>query len=276
MKANRPKILLCNDDGIRAPGIRHLWKALKAADFADITIIAPAHEKSGAGVSITWDRPMLIQKYNWEDDPETPAWSVDGSPADCIKMGMKIIMQTPPDIILSGINAGSNAGRNVLHSGTVGAVIEGVFRNIPGIAFSCENGRTPNFEVAEKYIVPITQYIMQKPLEAGSFLNVNIPQCCDHEVKGFRFTRQGKGRWLEDPILHLDNDKGKSYWLGGKPEELAEDDDCDIALLRQGYLTAVPIQVFDLTNIDEWQNRRSSFESIFQKTQPTLNATAAS
>lgn len=261
MKKSRPKILLCNDDGIRARGIRHLWKVLAEADFADLLIIAPAAERSGAGVSITWDRPMLIQKIQWENN--TPAWSVEGSPADCIKMGINVILESPPDLILSGINAGSNAGRNVLHSGTVGAVIEGVLRNIPGVALSCENGQEPNFEVAEKYVVSIAKYILEHPLESGSFLNVNFPQCIKDEVKGFRLTRQGKGRWAEDPTLHLETDHGSSYWLGGKPEELTEDEDCDIALLREGYMTAVPIHVYDLTNSREIHRRKEKFEHFF-------------
>ncbi len=178
----RPRILLSNDDGIHAPGLKSLWNALHKADFADLVIIAPAAEKSGSGVAITWDRPLQIWKAPWPE--ETPAWSIDGTPADCIKLGTRVLLENPPDFIVSGVNAGSNAGRNVLHSGTVGAVIEGIFRGIPGIAFSCENGETPNFHVAEKYIPLMIKYIMQHPLPNGCFLNVNFPQIATSEVKG--------------------------------------------------------------------------------------------
>ncbi|MCH9626582.1 MAG: 5'-nucleotidase SurE [Chlamydiales bacterium] len=258
---NRPRIILTNDDGIHAPGIKSLWKALHDADCADLFVIAPATEKSGTGVSITWDRPMLIQESPWPE--ETPAWSVDGTPADCVKMADRIIMTLKPDLIVSGINAGSNAGRNVLHSGTVGAVIEGVLRGIPGLALSCENGKEPNFHVAEKYAAQLVEYVLAHPLPVGTFLNVNFPQAAQEYVKGFRMTRQGRGRWAEDPYLHIETEHGPTYWLGGKPEELVEDDNSDISLLREGYMTAVPIHVHELTDRQELLKRQNAFESYF-------------
>jgi 5'-nucleotidase len=259
----RPKIVVTNDDGIHAPGIKALWHALHKADFADLYVIAPSTERSGTGVSITWDKPILVQKMNWPNG--TPAWAVGGTPADCIKMGERILLGIKPEFIVSGINAGSNAGRNVLHSGTIGACIEGAFRGIPGIAFSCENGEQPNYQVAEKYVVDLVKYVIQSPLEPGCILNVNFPHAVQDEVKGFRLTRQGKGRWTEEPYLHINTDHGPSYWLGGKPEELEEDLDCDIAWLRQGYLTAVPVQVHDLTDFPELKRRQDSFEEFFVK-----------
>lgn len=258
---HRPTIVICNDDGIYAPGIRSLWKSLYQADFADLFIIAPLSERSGTGVSITWDRPMLVQSVEW--DEKTPAWAVDGTPADCIKMASKMILDRAPDFIVSGVNAGSNAGRNVLHSGTIGAVIEGVLRGIPGIAFSCEDGENPNFNIAELYIPAFVQYVLENPLQSGSFLNVNFPRGIKDKVKGFRLTRQGKGRWSEDPFLHIETEHGPSYWLGGKPEELTEDEDCDIILLKQGYATAVPVFVHELTDKVELKKRQESFESFF-------------
>lgn len=259
----RPKIVLSNDDGIHAAGIKKLWKVLDDADFADLFVIAPSTEKSGTGVSITWDRPMLIQKIDWPNN--TPAWSVDGTPADCIKMGMRVILDEPIDLILSGINCGSNAGRNVLHSGTIGAVIEGVLRGIPGVALSCEDGDNPNYHVAEKYVLAIVNYILQHPLPSGSFLNVNFPHAAQDKVKGCRLTRQGKGRWSEDPYLHIETEHGPSYWLGGKPEELTENDDCDISFLRKGYMTAVPIHVHELTDHDILKERQEAFETFFNE-----------
>ncbi len=259
----RPLILLTNDDGIYAPGIYYLWKALHKADFADLAIIAPPSERSGSGVAVTWDRPIHVQEVNWE--MQTPAWSVDGTPADCVKIGERMILKKQPDFVISGINAGSNAGRNVLYSGTVGAVIEATLRGIPGVAFSCENGQNPNFHVAEKYIEQVMIYVFEHPFPAGSFLNINFPHVAQDEVKGFRLTRQGKGRWTENPYLHLESTAGSSYWMGGKPEELEEEDNCDIAYLKKGYMTAVPIQVIDLTNHKELVARKNTFESFFLK-----------
>ncbi|NGX62378.1 MAG: 5'-nucleotidase SurE [Chlamydiae bacterium] len=259
----RPHIVLTNDDGIHAPGIECLWRALHNANLADLTLIAPATEKSGTGVSITWDSPVLIRKIDWAKN--TPAYSVEGNPADCIKMGTRVILDSPPDFIISGVNAGSNAGRNVLHSGTVGAVIEGVLRGIPGVAFSCENGEAPNFHVAEKYIPSIVDYLLHNPLPEGTFLNVNFPHAAQDTVKGIRLTRQGKGRWAEDPYLHIESEHGSSYWLGGKPEERDEDEDCDIHLLREGYLTAVPIHVHELTDRPFLDAHKEPFESYFNR-----------
>jgi 5'-nucleotidase len=257
----RPKIIITNDDGIHAPGIQSLWRVLHDADFADLCIIAPSQERSGSGVSITWDQPILIQKIEWKD---TDAWAVGGTPADCIKMGERIILEKKPDFIVSGINAGSNAGRNVLHSGTIGACIEGVFRGIPGVAFSCENGEAPNYHVAEKYVLSIIRYVMENPLPLGCFLNVNFPHAAKDAVRGFKLTHQGKGRWTENPIFHIESEKGPSYWLGGKPEELTEEEDCDITWLKKGYLTAVPIHVHELTNHIELNKRKQEFQNYFE------------
>jgi len=257
----RPLIVLSNDDGIRAGGLLALWRALKKADIADLIVIAPETEKSGFGSAITWDRPLLIRRTQWYDG--NTAWAIDGTPADCIKMGLRVVLDRTPDFIFSGVNAGSNAGRNVLHSGTIGAVIEGVLRGIPGCALSCENGDKPNFHIAELYIPSILEYLMENPLLPGSFFNVNFPHAAQDKVKGFRLTRQGKGRWVEDPILHLHTPQGPTYWLGGKPEETAEIEDCDIALLRKGYMTAVPIHVHELTDFEEINNRKEGFESYF-------------
>jgi 5'-nucleotidase len=254
------KILITNDDGIHAPGIRILWRVLHEAQLADLYIVAPAGERSGSGVSITWDHPLLVQKMGWPES--TPAWAVGGTPADCVKMAERIILGVKPDFIVSGINAGSNAGRNVLHSGTIGACVEGVLRGIPGIALSCEDSQHPNYHVAEKYVVNLLHYALANPLPKGCLLNVNFPHSVESEVKGFKLTRQGKGRWAEDPILHMESEKGPSYWLGGKPEEVTEELDCDMAWLKMGYLTAVPLHVHELTDHELLKNQNKNFEAF--------------
>jgi len=260
----RPKILLTNDDGIYAPGIKVLWKALQAANFADLFIVAPASEKTGMGVAITWDRPMHIQAIDW---PGASAWSVTGTPADCVKLACRVILKTPPDWVISGVNAGSNAGRNVLHSGTIGAVIEGALQGIPGIAFSCEDGSYPNFEIATKYLVSMMQYAFEHPLPKGTVWNVNFPHVALDHVKGFKLTRQGKGRWSEDPKLHRETANGSAYWLGGKPDEFDEEVGCDIHFLRQGYVTAVPLHVHELTDHHVLKHTHEQFENFFQQTE---------
>ena len=180
----QPTILLCNDDGIYAPGLMSLWKALKTADIGELLVIAPNEEKSGVGMAVTNTRPMQIRRVDRFE--ETPAWSVDGNPVDCIKLGTKIILEESPDLIVSGINAGSNAGCNVLHSGTVGAVIEGAFRGIPGVAISCEDNKNPNFHVAEKSIAALVEHVIAHPLPPGTFLNVTYPKSAQEDVRGFK------------------------------------------------------------------------------------------
>ncbi len=240
---NKPLLLISNDDGIHAPGIRALWEALHATSLWELVLVAPSSERSGAGASITCDRPIHIQPVDWPD--QTAAWAVDGTPADCVKLGERVILQQRPDLVVSGINAGSNAGRNVLHSGTVGATIEASFRGIPGVAFSCENNSSPNFHAAKEYIVPIVQYLLAHRLPPGVIVNVNVPDVPD--IQGIRWTKQGKGRWVESPCLHLHTRSGPTYFLGGMPEE-HDDEEGDVAWMRKGYVAAVPIYVNDLTH----------------------------
>ena len=145
----RPYILVTNDDGVYAPGIKHLWKAL--AQFADVVVVAPSSEQSAVSLSITIRHPLRIEKIEWPWANHTPVWSINGTPADCVKLALSVILPHPPQLIVSGLNRGNNAGRNVLYSGTVAAVIEGVMHNIPGIAFSVTDYAKPDYEKAERY-----------------------------------------------------------------------------------------------------------------------------
>jgi 5'-nucleotidase len=252
------RILIINDDGIEAPGLKHLWGSV--VDFADVRIIAPAIEQSGVGMATTQRKPLHIHPYKWEK--ETPAWKISGTPADCVKMAMSVILDYVPDLILSGINRGANSGRNVLYSGTVGGVIEGVLRKIPGIAFSCVDYENPNFAAAAKYVMPIVNYVLEHPLPFGSFLNVNVPNPAD-QIKGVKFARQGLGYWTDNPDQRLHPEGRTYYWLGGKWSHHEEDEFSDVRLLNEGYLTAVPINVKDMTDHDLFHNRREHFESLF-------------
>lgn len=252
---HRPFILISNDDGIQAKGIGALWNALNATKKYELALIAPSQEKSGTGSAITWDRPLQLREEKWEN---TQAWSCNGNPADCIKLGLSILLKKKPDLIISGINAGSNAGRNILHSGTIGAVIEGVLRNIGGIAFSAEEDKNPDFAWMAEKAPFFIDYLLHHPLQEGSFLNINFPKTplLPYCVK---MTSQGIGRWVENPQFHQTNDLGPSYWLGGKPEEREETRDSDIALLKQGYVTVVPIHVHELTDRKTLLERQTDF-----------------
>lgn len=255
----KPLILIVNDDGIEAPGIRHLWSAL--VDIANVYIVAPWHQQSGCGVSITLHKPLQIDQIKWEKG--TPAWRVSGTPADCVKMALSKILPRTPDLIVSGINLGSNSGRSIFHSGTVGGVIEGVLRGIPGIAFSCEDFDKPNFHLAEKYIARIALHALEHPLDPGTFLNVTFPTQRG-DIIGFKFTRQGRGFWIDSPDERLRPDGSTYFWLGGAWNHQTEEE-TDVHYLEQGYMTAVPISILDLTHYDMLQKRKQIFEDLYTK-----------
>ena len=257
--SNRPHILLVNDDGIHAPGLYHLWKGLK--DYVDITIVAPHTEKSGSGLAHTLTKPIHLRKVKWEDD--TPAWSVGGTPADCVKLALHEVLKKNPDLIVSGINRGANAGRTVLHSGTVGCVIEGVIRNIPGIAFSCFDFHDTDYEQAEKHIYPVVKHFLEHPLPNGTLLNVNFPKNTHKPIKGFKMARQGKSHWIDNPDRRQHPEGSTYFWLGGRWNECAEHEESDVALLEKGYMTAVPIHINEMTDHAILEKHRSIFETLF-------------
>lgn len=256
----RPCILITNDDGINAPGLYHLWKALGSA--FDLVICAPSHEQSAVGLSITIRSPLRVEEVSWPQQGK--AWSVTGTPADCIKLAIHKILGKTPDLIVSGINRGSNAGRNVLYSGTVAGVIEGAMRNVPGIAFSCLDYSNPDYAQAEKFIVTIVSHLLESPLPTGTILNVNFPSSKTGIPKGLRLTRQGLEYWVEDPSERQHPAEGHFYyWLGTKLAQFDEHEDSDIAWLRQGYVTAVPLQVHDLTDHALLAMRSPHFNKLF-------------
>jgi len=257
---SRPFILVTNDDGVYAPGIKHLLKTL--APFADLIAVAPATEQSAVSLSITVRHPLRIEKIEWPHG-DANVWSVNGTPADCIKLALNVILPRFPDLIVSGINRGSNAGRNVLYSGTVAAVIEGIMHNVPGIAFSVSDYFNPVYAAVEAYIPSIIDYILTHPLPAGTFLNVNFPKNLESGIKGVLYAKQGKEYWAEKPEQREHPAEGHAYyWLGAKLAECQEDRDSDIALLKEGYATAVPIQVCDLTHHAHVKEHRKHFESF--------------
>lgn len=263
--SKKPKILISNDDGVYAPGIRFLWKALK--DFADLTIVAPLTEQSATGMSITLRRPLQIDKVEWENPEAENAkiWSVNGTPADSVKVGLSSIVDETPDFVISGINRGKNSGRNVFYSGTVSATIESVMHDVPGIAFSCYDYHHPNYELASNYIQQIIEYFVQHPIPSGTLINVNFPSA-QSVFRGFKFTQQGKEYWMEDLHKRIHPAEGTSYyWLGCKLSEYHEEEDSDVSWLKQGYATVVPLQVSDLTHHQYYKMNKNHFESSFHK-----------
>jgi 5'-nucleotidase len=253
----KPNILITNDDGIYAPGLKHLWAMI--VDYAHVFIIAPETEQSGKGLSITLRQPLLSEPVAWEKD--TPAWKVNGTPADCVRLAHSVLLKHKPDLIVSGINRGANLGRNILYSGTVGGVIEGALRNVPGIAFSCADFQNPDYKAAEHFILPIVEQIFAHPLPSGTFLNVNFPLTTP--IRGVKLARQGKGYWIESIQERLHPEGHPYYWLGGKWVEEKEHEESDVSLLQQGFGAAVPIHVNEWTDHAFLNEHKERFDRLF-------------
>lgn len=256
----RPKILLTNDDGVFAPGIRHLWNALQS--FADVYVVAPLMEQSASSLSITIRAPLRLEAVEWSNNAPH-VWGVGGTPADCVKLGLNIVIDEIPDLVVSGINRGCNAGRNLLYSGTVAGAIEGIMHDIPSIAFSCRDFEKPNYSAVESYVPKVVSYVLDHPLPQGTLLNVNFPTKEHEAIKGFKLARQGRQFWVESPNLHDRHLESQSYyWLGSKLQEFTEEEDSDIYWLSQGYVAAVPVHVRELTDHLHLQNHKSHFEDL--------------
>lgn len=223
-----------------------------------ITIVAPSKEQSAVSLSITIRDPLRIEKAVWPE--QASAWSVTGTPADCVKLALSVVLDTKPDLIVSGINKGSNAGRNIFYSGTIAGVIEGLMHDIPGVAFSCCDYLNPDFPNAEKHIPLIIKHVLEHPLPIGTLLNVNFP-ILSKEIKGYKLARQGKEYIAEEPSQRVHPTENHSYyWLGAKIAKYDEHEDSDIALLDKGYITAVPVHVHEMTDLQYFRDRRDHFE----------------
>jgi 5'-nucleotidase len=253
------KILITNDDGVYAEGIRCLWEALRT--FASVTVVAPLSEMSATSCSLTTRSPLQPRRMDWEG---LPVWAVDGTPADCVKLACRELLEGTPDLVLSGINHGSNAGRNLLYSGTVGAAIEGALRGLPSIAFSSTGFVHPNFELAIPHIPSIVNYVVDHPLPRGTLLNVNFPSEVKGGLKGIKMAHQGRMYWVEDPRKGEHPHGSTYYWLGGQLSECEESEGSDVHCLMDGYAAAVPIYVDELTHHQELAQRRQGFESYVQ------------
>lgn len=252
-------ILITNDDGVNAPGIKTLWRILK--DFANITVVAPAYEQSGSGAAVSFRSPLRIEKIHWHAGSHV--WSVNGTPADCVKLGLNVLFKEKPDLIISGINRGSNAGRNVLYSGTVGGAIEGVLQGIPSIAFSCLDYTNTDYDLTEAHIPSIIKNVLRHPMPNGTLLNVNFPEKTNTNIKGIKLTKQGKEFWAEDPVAREHPGEGHQYyWLGSKLAKFDEEDDCDISWLQQGYIAAVPIHVNQMADHQYLSAKKTFFEQL--------------
>ncbi len=236
------KILLSNDDGFLAPGLRCLAKEL--SEIAEITIVAPDRNRSGVSNSLTLDRPLNITKHAERE------FSVNGTPTDCVHLAMTGLLDDMPDMVISGINEGANLSDDVVYSGTVAAAMEGRFLGFPAIAVSLVGEQLRHYQTAARVVRSIVENIRENPIPKSSILNINVPDLPFSDIQGVRMTRLG-ARHLSRPMLQGVNPRGQPvYWVGLPGDMQDADQGTDYFAVKSGCVSVTPLQV-DLTKYEE-------------------------
>jgi 5'-nucleotidase len=239
--SDRPLILITNDDGISAKGLKELTEVMRL--FGEVIVVAPDSHRSGMSNAITVDHPIRVTQITNEEDFQE--YRCTGTPVDCVKLAFDQLLDRMPDFVVSGINHGPNSSISVVYSGTVGAAIEGCIHNIPSIGFSLDNyDQEADFSRAKIYVARIFQQVAENGLPPFVCLNVNIPQ---GEIKGIHICRQTAGKWVEEFDKRMDPHKREYFWMTGYYENHEEDSpDTDVYSLGKGYVAVVPINA-DMT-----------------------------
>ncbi len=239
----KPLILVCNDDGITAPGIRALVDAVK--HLGQVIVVAPDSPQSAMGHAVTISKPLRLEKTNLYGD--IVSYQCSGTPADCIKLAVDKVLHRKPDLLVSGINHGSNSSINVIYSGTMSAAMEGAIEGIQAVGFSvCDFAYDADFTLAKKVATKIASNILLNGLPKGVLLNVNVPKITEDKLQGYKVCRQANAKWQEEFDERLDPNARKYYWLTGKFINHDNGDDTDEWALANNYVSVVPVQ-FDLT-----------------------------
>ncbi|WP_312922744.1 5'/3'-nucleotidase SurE [Empedobacter brevis] len=239
----RPLILVTNDDGVTAPGIRALIEIAK--EFGEVYVVAPDSPQSGMGHAVTINSTLFCDEI--EVDEEVKEYACSGTPVDCVKLAVSQILPRKPDLCISGINHGSNSSVNVIYSGTMSAAVEAGIEGIPAIGFSlCDFTYNADFKAGEKFIKTIISQVLEHDLPKGVVLNVNIPKLKEHEIKGIKVCRQADAKW-EEKFDKREDPRGRIYyWMSGEFKNLDKGDDTDEKALEEGYISVVPVR-YDLT-----------------------------
>ena len=240
----RPLILVTNDDGYHAPGIRALTEV--ALEFGRVLEIAPNKPQSGMGHAITINSTLRIDKMPLDGDYE--GYECSGTPVDCVKMALDVILDETPDLVISGINHGSNASINVIYSGTMSAALEGYIEGVPSIGFSLlDHSVDADFEPTKHYVREVLAMVLSQP-KTNFCLNVNIPKLPLEMIQGMKFCRQAHAKWQEEFDKRKDPSGQDYYWLTGHFVPFEEHkEDTDLYALQNGYVSIVPVS-YDFTN----------------------------
>jgi len=255
-KKEKPVILITNDDGVSAPGIRNLVEAVK--DLGKIIVVAPDKPQSGMGHAITIGSPLRLHPVNFFEGIE--AYQCTGTPVDCVKLAVDKVLHRKPDLCLSGINHGANHSINVIYSGTMSAAVEAAIESIPSVGFSLlDYSIEADFEPARKYARIIVEKLLTEKQDKHMILNVNIPLAKIEEIKGIMICRQAYAKYEEDFIERHDPHGRKYFWLTGEFVNFDKGKDTDVWALANNYISVVPVQ-FDMTNYV----LKSKFEKTWQ------------
>ncbi|MGH8191617.1 MAG: 5'/3'-nucleotidase SurE [Rhodanobacteraceae bacterium] len=238
------RVLLSNDDGVDAPGLRVLAECL--AEVGDVTVVAPDRDRSGSSNSLTLDQPVRVARL------DERRYRVVGTPTDCVHLALSGLLEHEPDIVVSGINNSANLGDDVIYSGTVSAAMEGRFLGLPAIAVSLagpgehHDGNGHHFDAAARAVLLLMRRLLVDPLPADTILNVNVPDCPWSEIRGFEVTRLGR-RHRSEPCVPLRDPRGRTlWWIGAAGEADDAGPGTDFDAVRRGFVSVTPIHV-DLT-----------------------------
>lgn len=260
----RPLILVCNDDGIGAPGISALAAVMD--EIGDVWVVAPIDEQSAVGHAITVRNPVRARTYPFEvPSGKVPAYAVTGTPADCVKLAVNQLLPRRPDLVVSGINRGPNTAVNVIYSGTVSAATEASILGIDAIAYSLCAWQAADYESTARYAALIARRVLGTGLPPGVLLNVNIPDLHFDDIRGIQATRQARSRWEESFSERMDPHDQPYYWLAGTFVNLDKGENTDLAAIEEGYVSITPIH-YDLTSYEfldkltgwSWEDQESS------------------
>lgn len=241
-KTAKPTILVVNDDGITAPGIKALIEVMQ--EIGHVIVVAPDSPQSGMGHAITIGKPLRLDKVDLYEGVEM--YKCSGTPVDCVKLAVNVIFKgKKPDLCVSGINHGLNNSINILYSGTMSAAVEGAIESIPSIGFSLDDyTQEADFSPAKKYIRQIAEQVLNHGLPQATLLNVNFPNT--KEIKGIKICRQANAKWAEEFDERSDPQKRKYYWLTGVFQVNDQGEDTDVWALAHDFVSVVPVQ-FDMT-----------------------------
>jgi 5'-nucleotidase len=237
------KILLTNDDGIHSPGLHALYRELQ--DVAEVAVVAPSEERSACGHSITLSHPLRIGKI-WKYD-QFYGYAVSGTPADCVKLAVSVILESPPDMVISGINWGLNTGVHIMYSGTVSAAVEAAILGIPAIAVSLAPVDAAHFDLSAQFVRKLVSVTWQQGLPPGTLLNINLPSLESGQLPEVAITSQAKCSLRDCFQRRIDPRNNAYYWLDTEEMTVREGGDVDVETVQRGKISITPIRL-DLTD----------------------------